>query len=123
METYNGILSKLISSLKTKVSSGEPILKDCIQHIYLHSDVELSPVELREYIILAEFEEECSGDYFMVFTLPDLDSFTPQEREAFCDDETSITVGIWIDRNLCKGVDTDNGICDEEPWQYTWHGN
>ena len=120
METYNGILSKLISSLKTKVSSGEQILKDHVQQIY---DAGLSPVELREYISLADFEEEDGGEYFLSLTLPDLDLLTSEEREAFCRDHDTITVGIWIDKRLCKNVDTDNGICNEEPWQYTWHGN
>ena len=120
METYNSMIAKLISSLKTKVSSGGRILKDHVQGIY---DANLSPVELREYISLAEFDEEDEGDYCMVFTLPDLEPFTPQEREAFCREYDTITVGIWIDRNLCKDVNTDNGICNEEPWQYTWHGN
>ena len=120
METYNTMLSKLISSLKTQVASKEQILKDHIQQIY---DVNLSIKELREYISLAQFEEEDGGDYLMVFTLPDLEPFTPEEREAFCREENTITVGIWIARILCKGVNTDNGICNEEPWQYTWHGN
>jgi len=120
METYNGILSKLVTSLKTKVSNGEKILKDHVQQIY---DAGLSPVELREYISLAEFEEEEDGYCFLSLTLPDLEPFTPQERGAFCRNEDTITVGIWIARILCKGVNTDNGICSEEPWQYTWHGN
>ena len=119
---YNGILSKLVTSLKTKVSSGEQILKDHVQQIY---DAGLSPLELREYISLADFEEEDGGEYSLSLTLQaeDLKALTPQEREAFCRDRDGIVVGIWIDRNLCKGVDTDNGICNEEPWQYSWHGN
>ena len=120
METYNSMLSKLVTSLKTKVSNGEQILKDHVQQIY---DANLSIKELREYISLAEFEEEDSGDYFLSLTLPHLEPFTPQERETFCREYDTITVGIWIDRNLCKDVNTDNGICNEEPWQYTWHGN
>lgn len=117
---YNGILSKLVTSLKTKVSNGEQILKDHIQGIY---DVNLSLLELREYISLADFEEEDGGEYFLSLTLPDLEAFTSEQREAFCRDHDTITVGIWIDKRLCKNVDTDNGICNEEPWQYSWHGN
>lgn len=120
METYNSMIAKLVTSLKTKVSNGEKILKDHVQTIY---DANLSPEELQEYISLAEFDEEDDGYYCMVFTLPDLESFTTQEREAFCREYDTITVGIWVARILCKRVNTDNGICSEEPWQYTWHGN
>lgn len=119
METYNTMIAKLISNLKTQVASKEQILKDHIQNV----DVNLSIRELREYISLAEFEEEDSGDYLLSFTLPDLAPFTSEEREAFCRNEDTITVGIWIASILCKGVNTDNGICNEEPWQYTWHGS
>ena len=120
METYNTMLAKLVSSLKTKVSNGEQILKDHVQQIY---DANLSGEELLEYISLAEFEEEDGGDYLLSLTLHDLEPFTPEEREAFCREENTITVGIWIARILCKGVNTDRGTCSEEPWQYTWHGN
>lgn len=118
--TYNTMIAKLIASLKGQVSRREQILKDHIQGIY---DVNLSLHELQEYISLAEYEEEDAGDYFMSFTLLDLEPFTSEERAAFCRKYDTITVGIWIDSNLCKGVDTDNGICNEEPWQYRWHGN
>lgn len=117
---YNSMIAKLIASLKNKVSTKEQIFKDHVQDLY---DTNLTPQELREYISDAEFEEEDSGDYFMSFTLLDLEPFTSKEREALCGKYDTITVGIWIDQNLCKDVNTDNGICDEEPWQYTWHGN
>ena len=120
METYNSMLSKLVTSLKTKVSNGEKILKDHVQQIY---DARLSPEEIQEYISLAEFEEEDDGYYLLSLTLSDLEPFTSEEREAFCRKHDTITVGIWIASILCKGVNTDNGICSEEPWQYTWHGN
>ena len=122
MKTYNTMIAKLIASLKGQVSRREQILKDHIQGIY---DVNLSLLELREYISLAEFEEEDGGEYSLSLTLQaeDLKALTPQEREAFCRDQNTITVNMWIDKRLCKNVDTDNGICNEEAWQYSWHGN
>ena len=117
---YNTMIAKLVASLKGLIASKDQIFADHIQDLY---DTGLTPQELQEYISLAEFEEEDTGDYFMSFTLLDLEPFTSEEREAFCRKYDTITVGIWIDRNLCKGVDTDAGICDEEPWQYTWHGH
>lgn len=118
--TYNTMIAKLISSLRSsRASSKQEILKDHIQHIHPN----LSKKELREYISLAEFVEEDAGECFMAFDLVDLEPLTSEEREAFCEKYDTITVGIWIDSNLCKGVDTDNGICNEEAWQYTWHGN
>lgn len=117
---YNSMIAKLIASLKGQVATKEQILKDHVQDLY---DTNLTPQELREYISEAEFEEEDSGDYFMSFTLLDLEPLTSEEREAFCGKYDTITVGIWIDQNLCKDVNTDNGICNEEAWQYTWHGN
>ena len=122
MEIYNTMLSKLIASLKSMVSTKEQILKDHVQDIY---DANLTPQELREYISLAEFEEEDGGFYAMALCLEeeDLKSLTQEERKAFCREREDIWVNIWIEKDLCKGVDTDIGICDEEPWQYTWHGN
>jgi hypothetical protein len=117
---YNTMIAKLIASLKGQIASKEQIFKDHVQGLY---DVSLTPQEMREYISLAEFEKEDSGDYFMSFTLLDLEPFTSKEREAFCGKYNTVTVGIWIDQDLCKDVNTDNGICDEEAWQYTWHGN
>jgi len=119
-KTYNSMILKLVTSLKTKVSSGEQILKDHTQQIY---EARLSPEEIQEYISLAEFEEEDDGYYFMSFTLPNLEPFTLEEREAFCRKYDTITVGIWIAWIACEGVNIDNGICSEESWEYTWHGN
>lgn len=116
---YNSMIAKLIASLKGLVVSEEQIFTDHVQDLY---DVGLTSQELQEYISLAEYEEEDAGDYFMSFTLPDLKPFTSEERAAFCRKYDTITVGIWIDSNLCKGVDMNAGICDEEPWQYRWHG-
>jgi hypothetical protein len=118
--THNTMTAKLISSLRSaRASSKQQILKDHIQHV----NVKLTVKEMREYIAHADFVEEDASDYFLSFTLDDLEPLTSEEREAFCRDEDTITVGIWVPKVLCKGVDTDNGICNEEAWQYTWHGN
>ena len=122
---YNSMIEKLTSSLKAKFSNGERIRQGGMQDLY---DVGLSPLEVQEFVKNSEFDEEDNGWYCMVFNLDEaaMDAFTAEEREAYlrgdCIYET-ITTCIWIEKKYCLGVDTDTGICDEEAWQYSWHGN
>lgn len=123
MTAYQSLVEKLVSLLKIEAQTSKTIFPNHQQEI---SASLLSQSELTTYIENSEYDDQDEDEYGLAFNLGnnDLALFTAEEIKTFCGDKEQpyITVIIWVNKDLCKDIDTDNGICDVESWEYTWHG-